>query len=48
MMTPAKLDWRLMLLILIAAPMLGICRTQVQLRAQSSKDEGKAAVSCAA
>ena len=45
MMTRAKLDWRLMLLILIAAPMLGICRTQVQLRAQSSKDEGKAAVS---
>ena len=42
MKTRTRLEWRLVLVILIAAPTLGICTTQVQLRAQSSNDQVKA------
>ena len=45
METGASLEWRLELVILITAPTLGICTTQVQLTGQSSKDRGKADVS---
>jgi hypothetical protein len=45
MKTRTRLAWRLVLVILIAAPTLGICLTQVRLRAQSSNDQGKPAVS---
>jgi hypothetical protein len=45
MNTRATLAWCLVLVILITAPTLGICRTQVQLRAQASKVQEKPAVS---
>jgi hypothetical protein len=45
MKSRAMLEWRLVLLILIAAHTVGICRTHGQLRDQSSTDDGKSAVS---